>query len=1558
MYIGFFRWKKSSVDLDLNNGNNEIVEQVTEAISNFDNNQDKVRQSSKLQIESCFFDVSRYVRASVKLDNEIVKEFERFNNDKQCLAIVVHSDIAFEALKKANCIAILQKPLIVTIAANVVTDSPWVYVFWVPQGRMMARALAKYAAVDKNVSKCSMEVLSNKRTADSYTHVVIDEFERVFLALAHDDTSHNGSAIRAYFLAGYGGEYTRLLDTLQEKVNACLNSATSSIIVFADSTILNVDVQEELKNRAMSFGSVRFLYVDRMKSDLQISHIRLAVEDAFNFVHECYEKYLRIKQDADGIKQDADGEVDFVRMRQIMSDTRFFKSNFGTLLLQENVAYVPLSINELTIDRECVRSKCVKALSSEEIRVEKIAQLLECVDEQLVTPIDRGYVKSILERKGSELPIPLQEVLNKIRYVFKDRNVCNCDLVLNHGDIHNLSLNHENTIFDAIPLLSEDSTVQFNLFDDDLEDNDALRLYVGREDGKVMPIYHLLSAKGDRSIKCIIVDKTEHGASSTLKGKGLGPDISRRLVKSLREICEEFNGKGWSFIYYIPEIRPHFFEKKTMPSYFRMASKTKLTYFDLKLLTSIVSRVFYLIHNLIYDYSLKIAHVKSAIGSIMSRNGSHNIGSHVLSALSHNVGTMPDDRIFYQYIQHRMDYIATAVGDFPLWRQPTMFVCDIMRAFLSQAHLLNYISRSEGLCAYQFQNPAYIYQSLPNTSDRNVQHKTIRLHVRRIKDDCKEGWETNFASLVGTDNVEDFITDYPTDGTWNTMPSNGNASPDESASFDRDVAVAIPGGVVGQHAIFTILENIIRNAAKHEWSKLDDAAKVNNDLDVYVDFRDNPRDKRIEVRVWNDRVGDVPSGMSDTVEALKEKVKGSLISPDSGALVRENWGLAEMRISVGYLQNAGIDKIGGIGNALGKSIELIEPIVVQNGKKECLGYKFWLRKPQELLIQVPDGVTKSDLVVVNNALSRFGIELMRTEDILKSKGLAYSYALMGNLDFRQDESNWPKIPFRVLSPFNVAGQRGGINRIACYDGDFYPLKDGVIDEKVLCDKVKVLSSNLLDDTAASKFAWDLLEDIYACWIDYVRKVRKVSNQSILIVDVDGGEGAKGKSLITDADLLRFVFEHSFNSAVRGYLKTTEKKRTSPELAGALYLFVMLKERPVMAVEMLSDYTDNSKRIALQLIRFAEAAKATMPEVINVSATDQDGNSYVDVRWQETLRDLKTKNCLYYLYVGCERVFYNSDGDGYSDVRDFVKYICEVVLEQAKSFLAKYEERIVTLPRSFGVPKRTPRNDKTPIHWKRRGEDDGEEVLSALFSSNRSASEEFLEKGEGGLCYWRHGDDEFKKKQGGEESKEESKIDKALYFEPLSGSQSYLNSISALQQKIDCLATKQSDDRLSVVREMTGMVENALLRVLVIDERATKFLKDHREVAEILKRIGVRACDEKNTGVADFPNSRFELVIDEGKILATDFDIVIIHQGIIDKILKGNSQRDVGNFLETLHRHIRYVVITTGRGTPSNIPPTARVLPFSIIEKTLFKRYPEKLLLVDTVMNILPNERSL
>ena len=86
-----------------------------------------------------------------------------------------------------------------------------------------------------------------------------------------------------------------------------------------------------------------------------------------------------------------------------------------------------------------------------------------------------------------------------------------------------------------------------------------------------------------------------------------------------------------------------------------------------------------------------------------------------------------------------------------------------------------------------------------------------------------------------------------------------------------------------------------------------------------------------------------------------------------------------------------------------------------------------------------------------------------------------------------------------------------------------------------------------------------------------------------------------------------------------------------------------------------------------------------------------------------------------------------------------------------------------------------------------------------------------------------------------------------------------------------------------------------------------------------------------------------------------FDILVLHQGLIDKWLgdASHSKAVVSVFLAVMKKCFKYVVITTGRGTPANIPLGARVLPFPTLESTLFKMYPEKMVLVDTIMNILP-----
>ncbi|MBR5901851.1 hypothetical protein IKZ40_05825 [bacterium] len=273
---------------------------------------------------------------------------------------------------------------------------------------------------------------------------------------------------------------------------------------------------------------------------------------------------------------------------------------------------------------------------------------------------------------------------------------------------------------------------------------------------------------------------------------------------------------------------------------------------------------------------MKEAYTHAAIGSIMSRNGSHNIGSHVLSALSHNVGTMPDDRVLYQYIQHRMDYIATATTEFPQWTTPTMLVGGVMKNFYAQKHLLDYISRSEGLRAYKFQE-----RNLDDATRMN-QHGTIRLFLRRFFDLARLEKDTT--------NLPDhrhLVYDFKTEEPWSIYPFFGERakmfrrvfSTDKHNQYEvseaggtakfleyderftpdwkQDVRIAIPGGIVGQHAFYTIIENVIRNAAKHGWAA--EQNRKEKDLEINIDFCEDQKREQV-VFVVGDNVSDVFGG--------------------------------------------------------------------------------------------------------------------------------------------------------------------------------------------------------------------------------------------------------------------------------------------------------------------------------------------------------------------------------------------------------------------------------------------------------------------------------------------------------------------------------------------------------------------------------------------------------------------------------------------------------------------------------------------------------------------------
>lgn len=334
---------------------------------------------------------------------------------------------------------------------------------------------------------------------------------------------------------------------------------------------------------------------------------------------------------------------------------------------------------------------------------------------------------------------------------------------------------------------------------------------------------------------------------------------------------------------------------------------------------------------------------------------------------------------------------------------------------------------------------------------------------------------------------------------------------------------------------------------------------------------------------------------------------------------------------------------------------------------------------------------------------------------------------------------------------------------------------------------------------------------------------------------------------------------------------------------------------------------------------------------------------------------------------------------------FKQSLCSVFCS-TDVFLRKYEESVVTLPKGYQTTQ-----DKSQIghHYYSYNANDNNDNVDGLFSVFNVDTEKELKVK---IRYTRH----FLPIDNNGMIETDT-----LYIEPLSGSQSYLTMLDNI--------TPGNDDGL-----LTKLVENALLRILVIDERVHKFLFDHPKLIATFSVMGmwvlnttdnpnpngatlskplnkfnnaqteilhrglledkdetlkyIRKLFEKNKDelVLEKPaseevSSNIKIYLDNLKVehyFPGNFDIIIIHQGVIDKWFPkdANNSAVVAMFLEWLKRvdkagTRRHVVVTTGRGKPDSIPANACILPFSSIENCLFKQYPEKLILTNTIMSL-------
>lgn len=992
----------------------------------------------------------------------------------------------------------------------------------------------------------------------------------------------------------------------------------------------------------------------------------------------------------------------------------------------------------------------------------------------------------------------------------------------------------------------------------------------------------------------------------------------------------------------------------------------------------------------------QLASLKSAIGSIMSRNGSHNIGSHVLAALSHNVGTMPDDRMLYRYIQHRMDYIATVTTEFPTWTQPTMLVGELMRDFFSQRHLLDHIAESEGLSAWEFQNP--------DLTDKDVrrQHEKIKLRIRHKMGDL-------FEDIVIYDKKDD--------------DKEADIEIGEIKNLEKhDVALAIPGGIIGNHAFYTILENVIRNAAKHGWSKLPPTERRQTNLEVTIDYEDCG--EYVEFTIWDNMSNADGTGDSPSAKTLLKRQEDRVTQPfidEEGRLRRENWGMAEIKISAGYLTGREIGAIGGLdqrGDTSDKQEEeedwIVKPCSVSDRKPNGssvnrLGYCFKVEKPCDVVFFLDTSLEEQKEIwyLVMGRLPEFrasGIKFLTWDEwkkVLESGGkftdkkqFAARYVVLPEFDEAEKQGPWP---FRVLTWKKPYACKDLVGEVSLTDIRKY--LDGTNNARALRETVETAWVRHLMNESACKPEPPLPE----IWLS-------------LVINTEAGGSGSGRGLITNADVLGFVFTHGLRTAIETFFETNHGL-LSDDTVIALWALHALPPPKHKLIFGENDKVNASiawellaRLQALENGAFKEPRIDNSEKRLHLQERFPHVVNKLDANWWEQLKDVRDYlECAYGhpakesswegnatfptwngRFEDAEATCYRfQDGDmPHHEIARFVRHL-ENAFCEADVFLRKYEERITTLPSGFSSSgSREGTGDFSPRRIC------GIECRSQSMPSKNTKE----------AMFYRH----FRPES-------ESLPDTMIYQEPLSGTQSYFNAIAGMEQN----RNGQGDDDVWVAK----MAECALLKICVADERAAKFLRDHPTVRNTYGVENILVLDDKwveehlavqdhaagdsrssdqegpfhdkTTGlyqpkrlpftallraVCDYVGSLRELPKDtppvswivkrigewektgQGVVYAgcrtevsKDFDILIMHQGLIDKWLgeTSHSKAHVAVFLGILKLYVKYVVITTGRGTPANIPPGARVLPFPTLESSLFRMYPEKLVLVDTIMNILP-----
>lgn len=387
--------------------------------------------------------------------------------------------------------------------------------------------------------------------------------------------------------------------------------------------------------------------------------------------------------------------------------------------------------------------------------------------------------------------------------------------------------------------------------------------------------------------------------------------------------------------------------------------------------------------------------IKSAKAAIMSRNMSHNLGSHVMFYIKQKLQSV--SKIVNNDVLHNI--IPGSIANIDEIQKKIKDNTDVELPFLvGLGRFINYLQERQDYIATVATNyiPArstisfkdFIYDELKP----DLRHK--RHHPSG--DGTDAGWQPSNLLLDYIAYSEGYSKSDAIEikfGEFDGLNSHDASAKDDFQAL-RKFNVAVPGGVIGRQAIFSIVENIIRNAAKHSEHRPDGKLVLQLSLiDAEKDFAAG-RFEPEKFRCMRKEKGSMESGESlvklyqnhkdafhilrikldmpnkeDDIEALVGKLGEDYVEED-GSMKETSKGLKEMRISAAWLR----------GHSIDTAIPTTEPPVLavysepyrDYKDKETISYFLCIPKPCKVAFVVEDMAKYTDL---NDEIKPFGCQI-------------------------------------------------------------------------------------------------------------------------------------------------------------------------------------------------------------------------------------------------------------------------------------------------------------------------------------------------------------------------------------------------------------------------------------------------------------------------------------------------------------------------------------------------------------------------------------------------------